>query len=203
MIKWLSDQTVETISSLIQAIAIVIGIGLSLYIYRKQTHDTIESEKQAHRARLTETYMRWHSEILKCDKNIEIAKMCLPSLTNTTLDTEHGRKIQILFMLLNAMFLEWNYRKTYKEDINEFYKSMDITLGGLATSPNPEYRQIVDDFSEIFGVFPDDFTDALSNRLLELRKKHGLTTCGKQAARARSWCRPMCRQGIGSPPSGR
>jgi hypothetical protein len=154
------------------------GVVAAVLIYLHQRKASLASERQANRARLTEAYMLWHSEVLKIENSSMAANMMRRShgilaRGDVSLSIEDVRRLHYLYLLLNALFLEWNYRNTYypKDKVKEgFYATVRTALHGLATNPLPEYKRFVTHFRELFSDFPEDFKDAIWKTIEQCQK---------------------------------
>jgi hypothetical protein len=145
--------------------------------YKSQRKHSFNDGLQANRSRLTEAYMAWHAALLSSPENIRIASSLMRRGHNAlggerglvTPDQTHA--VHLLYMLLNALFLEWNYRNLYSLDKAELDQTIDHALDGIINNPNPEYRDIADNFENIFDDFPSVFRIKISERINELRSR--------------------------------
>lgn len=162
------------IPSTIQAVVVIISVVWAVILYKKQKQDSFEAAKQANRSRLTEAYMTWHAAVLTSEDNIKIASglirrahHVLGRREKVSVDQTHA--VHILYLMLNAMFLEWNYRNAYKLDLREFDRTVDHAINGIVNNPDPDYRDIADNFEAVFDDFPEDFKSRIASRLREMR----------------------------------
>ena len=140
------------------------------------------SEKQANRSRLTEAYMSWHHTILRNDKKTILSgKMmrrghALVRDEHEEILEERAREVHLLCLLLNTLFLEWNYRSTYDEQrpdgFPELNATIDNLLTGLVVNSHQHYREMIDRFDKVFPDFPPDFIDLISYRIAIIRERH-------------------------------
>jgi len=107
---WLQDVAAATT-------VLTIVVTIILYIWQKTS--AAKSEKQANRSRLTEAYMNVSAHVLSNNETISVAT----DLFNRGIekfDHKSNKRdtiiaIEILQLKLSALYLEWNYRKTYPE----------------------------------------------------------------------------------------
>ena len=117
-------------------------------MYKHQSKKIFASEKQANRARLTEAYMNWHHTVLGNDKNTILSgKMMrrghvLVKDEHVEIHEESARGVHLLCLLLNTIFLEWNY------------------------------SLMMDKVDLIFPDFPDEFITFIKWHVSEIRKRH-------------------------------
>jgi hypothetical protein len=146
--------------------------------YNRQRKHSFEDGKQANRSRLTEAYMAWHAALLSSPENIRIASSLIRrgyhvlghGRSHVSLEQTHA--VHLLYMLLNSLFLEWNYRNAYSpEEMSELDRTIDHSLVGIINNPNPEFRDIVDNFERVFDDFPVGFRVKISERIKELRDR--------------------------------
>src|ERR1700744_5228997 len=128
--SWTTKDIAQTAAVIFQGSSFLSAI----FIYRHQRKSAartkmrqqaalLASEKQENRSRLTEAYMRVHAYILSSQENIDLMEGLLRRGHNYVDLTRHGemtRAIELIYLKLNAFFLEWNYRKTYVLDMKEF-----------------------------------------------------------------------------------
>jgi hypothetical protein len=168
---WTFKDTVQTVAAIFQA-AGSFSVVAAIWIYYNQRQTTLESERQANRARVTEAYMLWNRTVLLNEKNTNVSGDMLRR-AHTILDKakgilkkdeDKGRAVHILYLLMNALFLEWNYRFTYSLPMPDFYRTVDNTLGGLFRSDDEDYKLIVKDFELMFDGFDKRFTYAIMDK---------------------------------------
>jgi mRNA-degrading endonuclease YafQ of YafQ-DinJ toxin-antitoxin module len=180
---WTMKDIVQTIAAVFQGLgsfSIVVGI----LIYRHQRKTALESEarqrslalqseRQANRSRLTEAYMNVHAYILHSQENIKLIEELLRR-GHDYVELRNGemtRAIELIYLKLNAFYLEWNYRNTYDQDLNEFYKTFDHAMRGFATTTDKNFEKIVEHFADIFSDFPNKFLEDIVGRLNSLRDR--------------------------------
>jgi hypothetical protein len=145
--------------------------------YKRQRKHSFDDGMQANRSRLTEAYMSWHAAILSSQENIKLASSLIRrghhvlghGRNHVTVDQTHA--VHILYMMLNALFLEWNYRRSYKLPIEELDRTIDHGIIGIINNTNPEFKEIVDNFDRVFEDFPSDFRWKIQERIKELRDR--------------------------------
>ena len=157
---------------------LVVGIGViwAVILYRRQKIDAFEASKQQNRALLTSAYMKWHEAILASDDNIRMSSRLIRRSHNVLargrerLDPDQCHAIHIMYMLLNVIYLEWTYRDTYLLSLSELDKTVEYSLRGLVDNPDSEIKDIADNFSVVFGDFPEEFNRYISGRLDSMRR---------------------------------
>ena len=121
--------------------------------------------------------MRWHSEVLTKSNNLELVNQMLRRSYRVTgqddpKDIETTRQIHLMYMLLNTLFLDWNYCRTYpsrrflwRRDMSSFTKTVKGSLKAISEHPDEKYRYIINDFENIFFDFPPEFLRALRKEM--------------------------------------
>jgi hypothetical protein len=170
---------VQMITSVIQAVG-SLSIVVVFWMYKNQRKAALESERQANRARLTEAYMTYHRAIVSDKDNIRIyARMIRRGYDvfdpQSSEFEDATRAIELLYLRLNAFFLEWSYRNAYSldsnNDQNEFLRTFDHAMKGLVTNDDPQSRLIVANFEHLFEDFPRKFMTLICSRLRDLKKR--------------------------------
>ncbi len=139
------------------ATALTIVVTIILYVWQKTS--AAKSEKQANRSRLTEAYMNVSAHVLSNNETISVAS----DLFNRGIekfDQKSNKRetiiaIEILQLKLSALYLEWNYRKTYPEstqdliaDIRQEFRKILKLLG--IKNDLPKVDEDDDDFKKTF-----------------------------------------------------
>ena len=189
----LSLPNVQAILSILQALG-SLGVFVSIFTYVHQRRTTLRaeerqraatavaeerqrasirsSEQQANRSRLTEAYMSVHAHILRMNSpTINLVEQMIKRGEGYVDLTRHGEMtaaIEILYMKLNAFFLEWHYRNLYG-DMDELDKTFDHAMRGLAKNSDPRFKPFVEHFDKIFADFPDAFRYKIHDRLIAMR----------------------------------
>ena len=147
---------VQIVTSVSNSIVFIIGAVWAILLYQNQKNDNFEAGKQANRSRLTEAYMNWHAAILSERTNVAIISALLRRASHV-LERESGKPItvdqtyaiHILYMMLNALYLEFDYRNLYKLPMTELDRTVDHAVNGLVSNPTKDFRDIIDNFDEV------------------------------------------------------
>jgi hypothetical protein len=179
---WTTKDLLQTVFAFLQACS----VGVAILIYLHQSGKLRASERQANRARLTEAYMGWHRAILGNDKNTILSgKMmrrghALVRDEYEDISEERAREIHIFCLLLNTLFLEWNYRITYDRKVDGNFQALNATidniLTGMVINSDRHYSQMVANLRKVFPDFPDDFTNLIEGRVEIIRQRHRTAT---------------------------
>ncbi len=182
-----------------------LSVITAVIIYVWQKDFATKSEKQANRSRLTEAYMNVNAYVLSNDETIDVANALfnrgIEALDTTRNSRETTIAIEIFHLKLNALFLEWNYRKTYPENStnlraeiyyklknflnrnavnpqgtlvtapDEFEKTFNGTMKGFAFNDDPNSQKIIANLREIFPGFPDEFMNLMDLYFFQLNSK--------------------------------
>jgi hypothetical protein len=171
---YLMDNATKDLLYVFQSLSVSVSAGAAFFIYKRQKKDASIAGRQANRARVTEAYMRWHAEVLHSEKNTEAAARMLRRgykvlAKGDTLSEQQAREFHMLYMLLNSLFLEWGFRISYDQPLEDFYLSVDAALEGLATNPAAEYRLIADNLWALCPGFPMEFRSEIDQRIRMMR----------------------------------
>ena len=165
--------------------------------------------------------MNWHHTILGMVENTRLSGTmmrrghAMAKGYKENIGEERAREIHMLCLLLNTLFLEWNYRNTYDKKPKDIYKKLtgflrtgtwteydknalveftglnatiDNLLTGVVINNNPFYPEMMDNLRRIFPDFPNDFTTLVESRIKEIRKQyHSIVSFQTQAAGATTW----------------
>jgi len=176
--QFLASEQAHAVESLISSLS-ALGVLVSVLAYlhsrkaaEKAAKDSVIAEQQANRSRLTEVYMSVHAHILRMEpSNVPLLEQMIrrgQGYVKLTGDGHMTVAIELLYMKLNAFFLEWHYRKLYG-DMGELDRTIDHAMRGLATNPDPKFEPFVTNFCEIFADFPDEFRFKVYDRLISIR----------------------------------
>jgi hypothetical protein len=118
-------------------------------IYRLEKHDN----RREVRARLSMAYMTYHAEILKSETSRRVVR----ELFYRDFSPEDAEKLVFMYMLLNAVYLEWNFTLHFGHPREAFRRSISGMFGRFARDPSPASKFLLDRFHELFFDFPEDF----------------------------------------------
>lgn len=171
---YLMDSATKDLFYVFQSLSVSISAGAALFIYNRQKKDASIAGRQANRSRVTEAYMRWHAEVLHSKKNTEAAARMLRRgykvlAKGGALYEQQAREFHMLYMFLNSLFLEWGFRISYDQPLEDFHLSVDAALEGLATNPAVEYRLIADNLWALCPGFPMEFRSEIDQRIRMMR----------------------------------
>ncbi len=200
IVRWFTDTFAfwerQTLANQLQAISdlgVLIAIAtiiLQWLISNRQKRRSFLSEKQANHARLIETYMRWHAEVLNNDNNLEFVNSVL--LRSQRIagrdDRNITRQVHMMYMILNVLFLDWQHCRIYdRRGMRSFERTVSNTMAGIAENSAEEYRYLFVDFENIFSDYPAKF-------LADIRKvMGGKKAKSKTAVRISRWCSILSR----------
>jgi hypothetical protein len=160
----------------VSALTLIASVVWALVQYRKQRRDAFVEGRQANRSRLTEAYMNWHQMVLSSEKNIEVSAKYIRIGYDIIgrdgqLTVHQASYIHLIYSLLNALYLEWNYRKTYMPNhMTEFNKTVDHILSGMVGNLDPAFKRIMDNFGVVFFDFDEEFKNVIRERIDAVRK---------------------------------
>jgi hypothetical protein len=142
----------DIVTDIVQALASVITALLATGIYSRQRRDSDEWLRREARARVDDAYFRLDSEILQ-SKNYKLVKELLfPEYS------EHQNEIICyVYMVMDALVLEWRFNKEWDQLDDEFKKTLETNIGYIAKNIKAEDRVLLDKFEEIFCNFPQEF----------------------------------------------
>lgn len=162
MDTWTLKDTIQIVVGIFQAFG-SFGIVVTLWIYYRNRTQAFESAMQANRARVTEAYMAWNRAMLLNNHNTRVSGELLRRFHHVfekeELSDDESRAVHMLYLLVNALFLEWTYRETYKLDKAKFFDTVENTLGGFFTNRRSKYAMLPGKFREMFVGFDDRFLD--------------------------------------------
>jgi hypothetical protein len=167
---------VQICTSLVNSTVFVGTLVWGIDQYRRQRRNNFEEGKQANRSRLTEAYMAWHAAVLSTRENVGISASLIRRAHHVLghgrghVTSEQTHAVHILYMMLNALYLEWEYRKSYSLPLEEFDRTVDHAIVGIINNPNPEFEDIVNNFERVFDDFSPDFRSRIATRIKELRE---------------------------------
>lgn len=137
------------------ALALTAGALIIYFVYRFQRHDGREAVQREVRARLQTSYANFHAQVMNSKHMLAVSS----NLLWRDYSEAQAEQIHYLYLMLNALHLEWHCCKEHGHDRSAFMATLDALVGRLARNDREETRFLIDKIDILFSDFPADFME--------------------------------------------
>jgi hypothetical protein len=160
-------QAIYVYLTIIQSLALVIGIGLSAAgvwairrTYQDGKLDAKNSQRISLHAESSKLYNSLHLEMLRDRSSLAFAKSFAYGRKANQSEDE-ARVCATGYLWLNALHYEWSMVEDLGHPLESFLKSVERTLWRFFDNPPEEFEYVKVQFRELFSDYPQRFISIL------------------------------------------